>query len=252
MRQGYLRTLAPIHPLYMHTPFPSLFEHCLPTFQVDGLEIKKRERERKIRNRGDRRSITPTTILHHYNNTILRRLGRNQPRRRWYSLVMESTLPDLTRLAASVISNLTNQHDWIKVTTPHDPPVSEKLCRAIRPLLWGLPPRRLYIHPDEQIAALQGGVSSSQISQEPEAEWVLPVHIKERLSLADFAAVFDSIAPIPPVEGISVPAVAPATTDEKDWRGSGRRKRILLAVVHDDSTVSYYIMHDGIVKPRQN
>ncbi|KAF4891052.1 putative tRNA-splicing endonuclease subunit tsp-1 [Colletotrichum fructicola] len=38
----------------------------------------------------------------------------------------------------------------------------------------------------------------------------------------------------------------------RDWRGAGRRKRLLLAVVHDDSTVSYYLMHEGIVKPRQN
>jgi len=27
---------------------------------------------------------------------------------------------------------------------------------------------------------------------------------------------------------------------------------VLLATLHDDSTVVYYVMHDGIVKPRQN
>ena len=37
-----------------------------------------------------------------------------------------------------------------------------------------------------------------------------------------------------------------------EWRGRHRQKRILLAVLHEDSTVVYYIMHDGIVKPRQN
>lgn len=36
------------------------------------------------------------------------------------------------------------------------------------------------------------------------------------------------------------------------WRGEKRQKRVLLATLHDDSTVVYYIMHDGIVKPRQN
>lgn len=37
-----------------------------------------------------------------------------------------------------------------------------------------------------------------------------------------------------------------------EWRGERRQKRLLLATLHDDSTVVYYIMHDGIVKPRQN
>lgn len=36
------------------------------------------------------------------------------------------------------------------------------------------------------------------------------------------------------------------------WQGENRQKRILLATLHDDSTIVYYIMHDGIVKPRQN
>jgi tRNA-splicing endonuclease subunit Sen15 len=37
----------------------------------------------------------------------------------------------------------------------------------------------------------------------------------------------------------------------KRWR-SQAPKRLLLATVHEDSTVVYYIVHDGIVKPRQN
>ena len=45
---------------------------------------------------------------------------------------------------------------------------------------------------------------------------------------------------------------------EEEQHGSDHRnpwrttKRILLATVDDDSTVVYYIIHDGIVKPRQN
>lgn len=35
------------------------------------------------------------------------------------------------------------------------------------------------------------------------------------------------------------------------WRIS-QPKRVLLATLDDDSTVVYYIVHDGIVKPRQN
>ncbi|KAH7354060.1 tRNA-splicing endonuclease subunit Sen15 [Plectosphaerella cucumerina] len=163
---------------------------------------------------------------------------------------MESVQEHLQHLAASVAANLTNQHDWTSVNTHRTASDSTQRCHDLRPLLYGLPPRRLYIHPDEQVAALQSGAPSSQISQAPEAEWVLPVHIKEKLSLANFTAIFDSIGPLPPLDVAS--AAAPVASEGRDWRRSGRHKRILLAVVHDDSTVSYYIMHDGIVKPRQN
>jgi tRNA-splicing endonuclease subunit Sen15 len=37
----------------------------------------------------------------------------------------------------------------------------------------------------------------------------------------------------------------------KRWR-SQAPKRLLLATLHEDSTVVYYIVHDGLVKPRQN
>lgn len=33
---------------------------------------------------------------------------------------------------------------------------------------------------------------------------------------------------------------------------AGRPKRLTLAAVNDDSTVVYYFVHDGVVKPRQN
>lgn len=36
-----------------------------------------------------------------------------------------------------------------------------------------------------------------------------------------------------------------------EWREKSP-KRVLLATLDDDSTVVYYIVHDGIVKPRQN
>ena len=45
---------------------------------------------------------------------------------------------------------------------------------------------------------------------------------------------------------------------ERKGEGGGRTwagdevKRMLLATVDDDSTVVYYVVHDGIVKPRQN
>jgi tRNA-splicing endonuclease subunit Sen15 len=98
-------------------------------------------------------------------------------------------------------------------------------------MISGLPPRRLYVHPDDQIAMVKSStVPDGKMFDTPETEWVLPTHISEKWTLKAFAHVFDSL---------------PAQHRE-------RPKRIVLATIHDDSTVVYYLMHDGIVKPRQN
>lgn len=84
----------------------------------------------------------------------------------------------------------------------------------------------------------------------PEREWVLPTQVGEKWCLRGFAGVFDALENVPPSmeEG--------SEGEEREvgwqWRGANRRKRLLLATLHDDSTVVYYIVHDGIVKPRQN
>ncbi|KAK6204931.1 tRNA-splicing endonuclease subunit Sen15 [Scheffersomyces amazonensis] len=36
------------------------------------------------------------------------------------------------------------------------------------------------------------------------------------------------------------------------WHAYQRPKKIIIAIVNDDSTVVYYNIHDGLVKPRQN
>ncbi|KAI0386187.1 tRNA-splicing endonuclease subunit Sen15 [Hypomontagnella monticulosa] len=135
-------------------------------------------------------------------------------------------------LAASVFDNLRYQHEWdeLQILT-HSPVDNSPLPR---PLISGLPPRRLYLHPDDQIEMLKSHTTPQKsILETPEVEWVLPVHLAEKWTLRAFAEVFDSM-----------PSQTPTAPD--------RVKRILLATVHDDSTVVYYFMHDGIVKPRQN
>ena len=131
-------------------------------------------------------------------------------------------------LAESVFKNLENQHDWTEVQIHKD--LHDQTYP--RPLLSGLPPNRLYLHPDDQIELVKSRTTFSQ-DEAPETEWVLPTHINEKLSLRTIAAVFDSMG---------------GTETLKP----GRCKRILLATVHDDSTIVYYFIHDGIVKPRQN
>ena len=99
------------------------------------------------------------------------------------------------------------------------------------------------MHPDQQVEELKAGVKEEDVRVE--REWVLPTHLLEKWSLRRFADIFDGVQE-EPEEG-----------DGEQIRGEmkGKRrggKRVLLATLNDDSTVVYYIVHDGIVKPRQN
>ncbi|CAK7245671.1 MAG: hypothetical protein STHCBS139747_007256 [Sporothrix thermara] len=174
-----------------------------------------------------------------------------------FSSRSSSSNPDQD-LAAIVYNNLVNQQDWTQMRI-HD---GDDTAHP-RTLLTGLPPRRLYIHPDEQIEVLRAERAlgdGQRIAQPPEREWIMPVHLAETPTVGQLAAVFDSITAVPPPGESIVSGSArndnstDASTDErwKAWRGPRRGKRLLLAVVQDDSSVTYYFMHDGIVKPRQN
>ncbi|KAI0202157.1 tRNA-splicing endonuclease subunit Sen15 [Astrocystis sublimbata] len=136
------------------------------------------------------------------------------------------------QLADTVLDNLKYQHDWTELQVrTHSSTSSESL---MRPMISGLPPQRLYVHPDDQIAMVRAStVPTGALLNTPETEWVLPTHISEKWSLEAFSTVFDSLP--------AQPSTQP-----------GRAKRIVLAVLHPDSTVVYYHLHDGIVKPRQN
>jgi len=162
------------------------------------------------------------------------------------SVAAQEQLP-LDGLTSVVLNNLQFQHDWSRTQVHTQPGLP-------RPLVYGLPPKRLYVHPDEQIDTIRAEKTRPEpVPQDPELEWVLPLHLAEKWSLAQFAAVFDRLDPHPP--GSDIPAEHdPADPDAgwKAWRGSKRGKRLLLATVQDDSTVTYYWMHDGLVKPRQN
>jgi tRNA-splicing endonuclease subunit Sen15 len=129
----------------------------------------------------------------------------------------------VNNISHAVLHNLADQHDWTYLELCDGP-------EHHRPLIKGLPPKRLYLHPDDQIAALAHEQTTGQkLLHDAELEWVLAVHITESWSLAKFAAVFDSMP-----------------------NSGAQPKRIVLATLHNDSTVVYYIMHEGMVKPRQN
>ena len=157
-----------------------------------------------------------------------------------------------------------------------------------RPILSGLPPKRLYVHPDEQVEVLQRlkiqresagseggegkgvgmGMRELEAALKREREWVLPSHLREKWSLWRFGEVFDCVGAVPGTgEGEVVFEEGVGLGGEMEGGGLGGEdvigegvsewrtqmpKRLLLATLDDDSTVVYYIVHDGIVKPRQN
>jgi len=114
---------------------------------------------------------------------------------------------------------------------------------------------------------LKAGKKGKELGEVREREWVLPSHIREKWSLRRIADCFDGVGEVPEggerVEEVGGnrtekedkrEVVAGETEGGEDQRKKTRRggKRMLLATVCDDSTVVYYIVHDGIVKPRQN
>ena len=153
----------------------------------------------------------------------------------------------LQHLASTVLHNLQYQHDWTALTI-HTRSVLTNLPLP-RPIVSGIPPKRAYIHPDEQSEIIKAEHETGKsIEIHPEPEWVLPTHLAEKWSLSKFATVFDALDTVPPSNEDS----QEENSVGQNWRGENRQKRLLLATLHDDSTVVYYIMHDGIVKPRQN
>jgi len=156
----------------------------------------------------------------------------------------------LRQLASTILYNLQYQQDWSSLSIQTYSPLTNSPLP--RPLVAGLPPRRVYVHPDEQVEILKAEhQTGEQVNQAPELEWILPTRLGEHWSLANFAAVFDAISAVPPIEYGHHESELESQVGQQ-WRGANRQKRLLLATLHDDSTVVYYIMHDGIVKPRQN
>ena len=188
--------------------------------------------------------------------------------------------PEVQNLALQIAHNLRFQQGWTDLRV-HFRVSSEGQRRASaaalpRPMISGLPPQRLYVHPDEQIEVLQQQRKEGKAGWPDlvtEREWVLPSQLRESWSLRRFGDVFDALSALPnrgdgrelfnqpdgaQINGSSSSSGSRsgsegcATGQEPNpWRMK-HPKRLLLATLDDDSTVVYYIVHDGIVKPRQN
>ncbi|KAI4177093.1 MAG: hypothetical protein LQ343_000575 [Gyalolechia ehrenbergii] len=151
-------------------------------------------------------------------------------------------------LSAQVLHNLQYQHDWTSLQLHTQSPIDKR--PLAKPLVSGLPPHRIYVHPDEQIEMLKERIQEEDIPAE--REWVLPTHLRERWSLRKFAEVFDSITEVPIAAKEDGQGEQKDSTETKETKNRRGGKRLLLATAGDDSTIVYYVVHDGIVKPRQN
>ncbi|KAK5122277.1 hypothetical protein LTR85_004188 [Meristemomyces frigidus] len=196
--------------------------------------------------------------------------------------------PEITRLALQIAHNLRFQHGWTDIGVHYDTSGRPGAPKR-RPMITGLPPQRVYVHPDEQIEVLnrqrrEGRAGMPELGRE--REWVLPTHLREPWTLRRFADVFDTLESVPPdagredgegkvqalfgqdaaaepdgapidptltsgVGGSDASSPSASASASNPWR-TRQPKRLLLATLDDDSTIVYYIVHDGIVKPRQN
>ena len=162
------------------------------------------------------------------------------------TLIQHSSKTDDDPLTTQILHNLQHQHLW---TSLHIHQLDNTLL-----LISGIPPSRIYTHPDEQLYLLEKGLTDLVVA---ERFFVLPTAQGQSWSLRRIARVFDALPDNNDEEGKD-PRLAEyyARRDEaritQEWGG----KRLLLAMVDKamggDGTVVYYIVQEGAVKPRQN
>ncbi|KAL5046222.1 hypothetical protein BDW71DRAFT_67851 [Aspergillus fruticulosus] len=188
-----------------------------------------------------------------------------------------STTTDATPLAATthqVLHNLQHQHLWTSLQ------IHEMATRFPIPLISGIPPHRVYTHPDEQLYMVERGLREEDV--ELDRMFVVPTVQGQSWSLEKMAAVFDALPDPAQEEGETESrSYAKAEAEGKasghdngaadkatklaeyyEYRAKARRtgewgsKRLLLAMIDKgmggEGTVVYYVVQEGTVKPRQN
>lgn len=72
---------------------------------------------------------------------------------------------------------------------------------------------------------------------------MLPVSLREKWSLRKWAEVFDALPEMGGDDG----------GDGDGGKEQGKEgKKLMMGVVSDDSTVVYYVVGEGVIKPKQN
>ncbi|KAL2822534.1 tRNA-splicing endonuclease subunit Sen15 [Aspergillus granulosus] len=184
------------------------------------------------------------------------------------TFVSTSTSVTTSATTSQVLHNLQHQHLWTSLRV-HDLKLSFPVS-----LISGIPPHRVYTHPDEQLYMVEHSLREEDV--ELDRMFVLPTVQGQSWSLGNMAAVFDAL-PNPGDEEADAEAHAAdddAVTDGAnadkaakladyyqyrakalqtgEWGG----KRLLLAMIDKgmggEGTVVYYVVQEGAVKPRQN
>ncbi|ODQ78241.1 hypothetical protein BABINDRAFT_9464 [Babjeviella inositovora NRRL Y-12698] len=115
----------------------------------------------------------------------------------------------MTSLAEIVATNLVHYNLWTAV---------EDVVLSSRTVLCGAPP------PTSVIATDSSTVLSDQ-------EYVLPLLVSEKLTLATLDGIFREIA---------------------ERRAGVRPEKVIGGILNTDGTVVYYFIWDGVAKPRKN
>ncbi|KAJ5444189.1 uncharacterized protein N7458_008061 [Penicillium daleae] len=194
--------------------------------------------------------------------------------------LIESASASGNPLAATTIQilhNLQHQHLWTFLqihdisTTSNatDPNTPDSIAfNDPQTLISGIPPHRVYTHPDEQLYMLDKGIAEDDLR--PERLFVIPTAQGQKWSLRRMAAAFDSLAALEVSENEeavssneSVDPEKAKKLDEYYERKERARetkewgtRRALLAMTNrgmgGEGTVVYYVVQEGDVKPRQN
>jgi hypothetical protein len=194
--------------------------------------------------------------------------------------LIESASASDNPLAATTIQilhNLQHQHLWtslqihdISTTNATNPNTTDSIASDTpQTLISGIPPHRVYTHPDEQLYMLEKGIAEDDLR--PERLFVIPTAQGQTWSLRRMAAAFDSLAALEDSSGSEEEWSSNESTDPekakkldeyyekkknaKETKEWGTR-RALLAMTNrgmgGEGTVVYYVVQEGEVKPRQN
>ncbi|KAJ5636574.1 uncharacterized protein N7484_009887 [Penicillium longicatenatum] len=182
----------------------------------------------------------------------------------------------LSATTIQVLHNLQHQHLWTSLQihdtdaspVSTDPvPESQNDKSGAPTLISGIPPNRIYTHPDQQLYMLGKGIREDDLP--PERLFVIPTAQGQSWSLRRMASAFDAMAEAKIVEdgeGRAAPEVDAEKAQKLDEYYKKREEavatkewgaqRLLLAMVDKgmggDGTVVYYVVQEGEVKPRQN
>lgn len=173
----------------------------------------------------------------------------------------------LAATTIQILHNLQYQHLWTSLQTHAIPAPSSSQNDVVSTLISGIPPNRVYTHPDEQLYMLEKGLRDEDLK--PERIFVIPTAQGQPWSLRRMAAVFDALSEIEVAADQSDSSSGDMDEDKakrleeyyerreqasitKEWG----TKRALLAMVDKgmggEGTVVYYVVQEGEVKPRQN